>query len=284
MNKFVLILLLLTGVACQQGNDLDSAGRQVPKMSLSAPGQPEMQESPEDAPPPPAEPEQPVTSVRRQLIRTAQVRMRVADFASSGRTIEGAVRQVGGQITSSNETKTDNTIENSLTIRVPANRFDTLLELVLKPSIFTDTKTISVDDVTRRYVDVEARIRSKRAVEETYLNLLKKARNVEEILKIEAQLGNIREEREVQEATLRQLKDEVALSTLNLMYYQETEAALRPEDPFYAQIWRNLTDGFRLLGSVFVGLFYVLPLALFGVAVVWGILRWRRGRKKDVQG
>ena len=283
MNNFLLLVLLLIGIACQSKPEADTAGTQVPKMSLPEPEQPGVTTE-QDAPSPTAPPEspQPAAGANRQLIRTAQVRIRVASFGESGRAIEGAVRRAGGQITGSNETKSDNTIENSLTIRVPASRFDTLLALVLKQSIFTDTKTVSVDDVTRRYVDMEARIRSKRAVEETYLNLLKKARNVEEILKIEEQLGTIREEREVQEAELRQLKDEVALSTLNLTYYQETEAARNPQEPFYSQIWRNLTDGFRLLGSVFVGLFYVLPLFLFGAAVVWAILRWRRSRRKDV--
>lgn len=158
----------------------------------------------------------PALSANRQRIRNAQVRIRVADFAASGRSIEQAVRQMGGQITSSNETKTTNSLENALTIRVPAARFDALLNLLLNESIFQDTKIITTEDVTRRYVDVEARIRSKKVVEETYLKLLKQARSVADVLNVEEQLGQIREEREVQEAELRQLKDEVALSTINL--------------------------------------------------------------------
>ena len=283
MNYFLLFTLMLLSVACQQRNEPDTMSS--PKASMSLLPTPEQGDvtNEQEAPVPAPEPQPPAaTASNRQLIRTAQVRIRVADFGESGRVIRQAVQRVGGQITGSNETKTGSTIENALTIRVPAARFDTLLAMVLTQSIFDEVKTVSVDDVTRRYVDVEARIRSKRAVEETYINLLKKARNVEEILKIEEQLGHIREEREVQEAVLRQLKDDVALSTLNLTYYQQTEAALEPKDPFYAQIWRNLTNGFQLLGSVFVGLFYLLPLALFGMGVAWLVVRWRRSRKKGV--
>ncbi|GAB3956104.1 DUF4349 domain-containing protein [Spirosoma harenae] len=228
----------------------------------------------------PSEPSpQPQATANRKIIRNGQLRIRVSDFTASGKKIEQLVQQQGAQITSSNETKTYNTIENALVIRVPASRFDALLTSVLKESIFTDTKTITAEDVTRRYVDVEARIRSKKAAEETYLRILKQARSVEDVLKVEEQLADIREEREVQEAELRQLKDEVALSTLNLSYYQQTDVALSPEEPFYAQIWNNLSDGFRLIGNVFVGLFYFIPLGLVIGAVIWLFARWRRKRR-----
>ncbi|GAB3551280.1 DUF4349 domain-containing protein [Spirosoma fluminis] len=278
MNKFACIAVLLAMVACQSGSDpADSA---KPEMALMKSPAPE-QEAPQEESDEPASPQtQPRATANRKIVRNAQLRIRVSDFAQSGRAIEQAVQQVGGQIANSNETKSDNAIENALTIRVPARSLDAFLNLVLKESIYTDVKTITAEDVTRRYVDVEARIKSKKAVEETYLQLLRKARSVEDVLKIEEQLGQLREEREVQEAELRQLKEDVALSTINLTYYQESKAALRPEEPFYTQIGNNLADGFRLLGNVLVGVFYLLPLGLVIAGVVWLVSRWRRSRRK----
>ena len=192
-------------------------------MRAPAPDQDEPATEQEEPPVPPEPSPQPQATANRKIIRNAQVRIRVSDFTASGKKIDQLVQQQGGQITSSNETKTYNTIENALVIRVPAAHFDALLAAILKESIFTDTKTITAEDVTRRYVDTEARIRSKKAAEETYLRLLKQAKTVEDVLKVEEQLADIREEREVQEAELRQLKDEVALSTLTLSYYQQTD-------------------------------------------------------------
>lgn len=286
MNKFLTMTLFLVLTACQSKLKQDTPeapGPQARSMKALSPDQeaplPEEELAPQT--PQPSITGQPTVVVSRKIIRNAQVRIRVNDFAKSGQAIEQAVRQAGGQIASSNETKTDNSIENALTIRVPTARFDALLALLIKESTFQDTKTINSEDVTRRYVDVEARIRSKKAAEETYLTLLKQARSVEDVLKIEEQLANIREEREVQEAELRQLKDEVALSTIHLTYYQQTEVALRPEAPFYTQIWDNLTDGFRLMGRVVVGLFYFVPLAMIG-AILWLAIRWQRNRKKAI--
>lgn len=236
MNNFLTLLLLLTVTACQSKQEPEQAMKEEsassPRMAaMSAPSPEQDEASPEGEPSPespPPSPEQLPKSVaaNRKIIRNAQLRLRVNDFKASGQAIEQAVQQAGGQIASSNETKTGNSIENALTVRVPAARFDALLASILKESIYTDTKTITAEDVTRRYVDTEARIRSKKAVEETYLKLLKQARNVGEVLKVEEQLGQIREEREVQEAELRQLKDEVTLSTINLTYYQQTDVTL----------------------------------------------------------
>lgn len=286
MDKYLLLVFSLFITACSSGPDTT----EPPQLSGAATGPMATMKQAvpdQDAPPPAVEELAPEPSLQppvpvptsRKIIRNAQVRIRVSDFAASGRAIEQAVRQAGGQLANSNETKSTNTIENALTVRLPAARLDGFLNAVLKESIFTETKTITAEDVTRRYVDVEARIRSRKATEETYLRLLKQARSVADVLKVEEQLARIREEREVQEAELRQLKDEVALSTVNLTYYQQTEAALRPEEPFYTQIVHNLADGFRLVSNVLIGVFYFLPLGLIGSLVVWLIARWRRRRR-----
>ncbi|MBD2754464.1 DUF4349 domain-containing protein [Spirosoma validum] len=283
MNNFLALGLLLVVMACQskptnretdQHAMADVALLQPSALTQDATSSPQQGKKVRNE-----QSVQPTPAINQKIIRNARVRIRVDDFKASGQAIEQAVHQQGGQITNSNETKTDNTIENALTIRVPANQFDALLTAVVNESIYTDIKTITVDDVTRQYVDVEARIRSKKVVEETYLNLLKQARSVEDVLKIEEQLGQIREEREVQEAELRQLKDNVALSTISLTYYQQTATALRPEEPFFSQLWSNFSDGFRLLGSVFIGLFYFLPVLIVGGGISWLVRRWYRQRR-----
>ena len=284
MNNFFILALLLAATACQS----ESGGTQkevilaptADMATMKLPGPTQSAEETEPLPSPQPRQNQPPAVINRQFIRNAQLRIRVNDFAASGKTIEQAAQQAGGQLESSNETKTDNSIENALTIRIAAARFDALLASILKESIYTDTKTITTEDVTRRYVDLDARIRSKKAIEETYLKLLKQARSVADVLKVEEQLGQIREEREVQEAEFRQLKDEIALSTIHVTYYQQTEVALRPEEPVYAQIWNNFIDGFRLMGNVVIGAFYFLPVGLVVLFLIWLIQRWRRQKQQ----
>lgn len=269
-----LSLLVLAG--CQSEQADTSAARFAPP-EIAA--EPEAMPSPSLDPPVPPSPTAPAPPIPRQIIRNATLRFRVRDFVESTARIERAVAQVGGLIASSTETKREAQLQNDVIVRVPAARLDTFLVLVLRESIYTETKSITAEDVTKRYVDTEARIRSKKATEEKYLQLLKQATSVKDVLEVEQQLAQMREDIEAQEAVFRELKNDIAQSTVTLTYYEQTEASLNPEEPFYVRIGQNLADGLGLLSSAFIGFFYVLPLLLVLVGLGWVVVRWRRGRR-----
>lgn len=269
-----LSLLVLAG--CQSEQADTSAARFAPP-EIAA--EPEAMPSPSPNPPVPPSPTAPAPPIPRQIIRNATLRFRVRDFVESTARIERAVAQVGGLIASSTETKREAQLQNDVIVRVPAARLDTFLVLVLRESIYTETKSITAEDVTKRYVDTEARIRSKKATEEKYLQLLKQATSVKDVLEVEQQLAQMREDIEAQEAVFRELKNDIAQSTVTLTYYEQTEASLNPEEPFYVRIGQNLADGLGLLSSAFIGFFYVLPLLLVLVGLGWVVVRWRRGRR-----
>ncbi|MCY7349870.1 MAG: DUF4349 domain-containing protein [Cytophagaceae bacterium] len=294
---FVLCLLASTLVSCQgkqstsdradqkQAGDASVVQYETPTVNspsqaMEEPPAPPAPEVPAPTKrPKPGDPVVPKTTVQRKIVRNANLRFRVRDFQKTGEHIELAIKRVGGLIVSTNESKQDASLQNEMVIRVNAARLDTFLAIILKESIFTESKSITAEDVTRRYADVEARIRSKKATEEKYLQLLKQAKNVKDVLEVEQQLAQMREDIEAQEAVFRELKNDVAQSTVQLTYYQQTEASLNPEAPFYVKIWDNLSDGLGLLGSVFLGLFYFLPLFVLLGLFGWLIVRWRRGRK-----
>lgn len=219
--------------------------------------------------------------IERKIIRNANVNFQVEEIGPSAKRIETAVKAFNGIITSLEESRRGNDLRHHLTVRVPAAQLDTFLVVLLKESIFTERKTITAEDITKRYVDLEARIKAKKITEEKYLEILKKARNVEEVLKVEEQLGLMREEIETREAELRELKNDVAMSTVNASFYQNVEGVNAPDKPFYAKIWDSFSEGFDLLNGVFLGLFYVLPVAVVFGTIGWFLIRrWRKRRKK----
>jgi hypothetical protein len=211
----------------------------------------------------------------RKIVRNARLRFRVEKLTDSEARISKMASQFGGMITNSEENRTGGQSEVSMTVRVPADRLDPFLSSLMKESIYTDTKTISAEDVTRQYADTDARIRAKKATETRYLQLLQRARNVQEVMAVEAQLGQMREEIESQEAVLRTLKNDVALSTVTLTMYERSEVASEPNAPFYVRAAQNFRDGFAFLGDFIVGAFYFVPLLLIIAAIWWGVRRWR---------
>ena len=222
----------------------------------------------------------PKDRTQQKIIRNADIRFRVSDFKASGEHIQAIVKQFNALVMSSNETKYSGNLENNVVIRVPAEKFDALIDALLKESIFTDSKNITAQDVTEEFVDAEARLKSKKAVEQRYVELLKQARNVEEIIKVEEQLRVLREEIEAKEGRVKYLNDQVSYSTIRLAFYQVTESALAPDEPFYAKIWNNLSEGTRAMFEMTFGLFYFVPFIPIFYGIFWLIRRWWRKRKE----
>ena len=133
-------------------------------------------------------------------------------------------------------------------------------------------------DVTEEFVDIEARLRTKKEVEKRYLEILSKAATIKDILLVEEQLRVIREEIEAREGRLKYLQNQVSYSTINLEMYQKL--TFEPGFKFFSKIWKALKGGWKGLLNVLVGLVYIWPLLIIGVGVfIW--IRRRISRKKE---
>ncbi len=283
-SLFVLTFLLSLSACSQRSPEVLSQDEaQVASSKMLAPGG-DIASIPQPPSPEQIQPEPtaavPKDRTQQKIIRNADIRFRVSDFKASGEHIQAIVKQFNALMMSSNETKFSGNLENNVVIRVPADKFDALIDALVKESIFTDSKNITSQDVTEEFVDAEARLKSKKAVEQRYVELLKQARNVEEIIKVEEQLRVLREEIEAKEGRVKYLNDQVAYSTIRLAFYQVTESALAPDEPFYAKIWNNLTEGTRAMFEMTYGLFYFVPFIPIFYGIYWVIRRWWRKRKE----
>ncbi len=225
----------------------------------------------------PSKPEQAAT--QKKIIHTADIRFKVEDLKKAESAIEARIKAMGGYISNENQNRQSGNLENSWTVRIPAEKFEAFLGDVEKESIYVDSKNVSAEDVTAEYVDNELRIKSKQKVFERYLELLKQAKNVEEIMAVEEQIRVIREEIEAKEGRQKYLNDQVDFSTITVMFYQETETSAAPEQPFYVKIWKNFVEGWASLFNTIIGLFYLIPYFLLIFVVVYFLRKWWRNRK-----
>lgn len=161
----------------------------------------------------------------RKLIKNGEISFETLSIAKTKAFLQQLISASNGYI--SNETiesyRTNPT--EVLTIRIPGTHFDTLIRKIEQQIGEFDSKRISIDDVTADFVDIEARLKNKRQLEEKYRELLKRAGNMETILQIEAEISGIREDIESTEGRLRYLNSQVNYSTLTVTYYEEKPAA-----------------------------------------------------------
>lgn len=214
----------------------------------------------------------------KKVIRTANMRMEVKDYQEALAAVKNLIAEYEGELTSENEQQYSGRLENTLVIRVFPQRFDSLLLEFEQLAVQVDFKSVNAEDVTRQYIDLETRLASKRAVVERYRELLKQAKNVEEVLAVEENLRKVVEEIESIEGQLKYLSRQVDHSTINLTIY-EKGSPLATGRSFWGRIGEGFTDGWALLKDLAVGVVTIWPIVLIlALLIVW-FLRRRRRRK-----
>jgi Domain of unknown function (DUF4349) len=252
----------------------EDALQEIPKITTTKFLPPEIKKD-EDIAPPTA------PNVPKKIIHTADIRFKVDDLKKAESSIKARVQAMGGYISNTNQNRQSSNLENSWTVRIPAEKFEVFLGDVEKESVYTESKNVSAEDVTAEYVDNELRIKSKKKVFERYLELLKQAKTVQDIMAVEEQIRVIREEIEAKEGRQKYLNDQVAYSTVTLNFYQETESSSAPEQPFYVKIWKNFVEGWNSFFAMIIGLFYLIPYFLVLGGVIYLSKKWWKNRKNS---
>src|SRR5690606_25782793 len=211
-------------------------------------------------------------SVERKLIKEGRVEFETNNLNKTRKTIFEAVNKYKAYVSSDQEFKSPGRKSNTVIIRVPADSFDNLLNDATKGIEKFESKEITVKDVTEEFLDVEARLKTKKELELRYIDLLKQAKNVTEILEIEKQMGELRTEIESIEGRLKYLQNNVSFSTLTMTFYETI-----PNETEFAQKFKNgFKNGWDNLIWFFVGLTNLWPFILIGLGLIIGISLYRK--------
>lgn len=211
----------------------------------------------------------------RKLTKDGRVEFETTDISSTRKIIIETLEKYNAYTSSDQEFKSSGRISNTIVIRVPANNFDKLLSEATKGVSRFDSKEIEVKDVTEEFLDIHARLKTKKELENKYLELLKKAKSVTEILEVEKQLGELRSEIESIEGRLKYIENKVALSTLTITFYQKVPK----ETEFGSKFKLGFSNGWDNLIWFFVFLINIWPFVLITIGLVFGIRFWRKRKK-----
>ena len=132
----------------------------------------------------------------RMVIHTVELRLIVKDTQASLEAVQSLAGELGGYVARSRTWHTEEQLSASLTLRVPADRLNTALEKLRALALEVDSESISGEDVTQEYVDLEARLRNEEAYEKELLALLTETRErtskAEDILAVYERLTEVR--------------------------------------------------------------------------------------------
>ena len=185
------------------------------------------------------------------------------------------------QSSSSSEVKTRDLV--TMTVRVPADKFNESLNEIRQASSRVITETINGQDVTEEFVDVEARLKAKKALEAQFLDIMKQGKTVEDALNVQRQLAEVRGEIERIEGRLRFLENQTSLSTIKIRV--QTPASYSPNSVgFFYQLKEAFSSGFTFAINFVLGLITLivalLPFLLIIVLPCILLIRYFVKRKK----
>ncbi len=217
-----------------------------------------------------SKPQEPLEVMGQHIIRTANMHIQVEQVDSTLSRIRARLPDYKARIEHSRQSNHRKSVEHSLTIRVPGENLDNLLDYIESQASYLHEKEVNSRNVTEEFVDITSRLKNKKQAEKRYREILQEASTVEEILKVENQLRVIREEIEAVEGRLRYLSDQTALSTLHLSLHQPLYMVSEvPGQSYSSQVIEAFINGWQFFRKLVIGIVYLWPLWIVtAVAIV----------------
>jgi len=271
------LFLLLVVTACSgDGKQYDAATSDMPaagsavesRVAAESPAAPSPELAAEETSAGSTQPTA-IPQVAQQIIREGQAVFETSDLKKTKTWIESLVRSHKAYISNDEQYKGSDRIEQRVTLRIPADRFDAFLGDLEKGVVRFDSKSITATDVTEEFIDISQRLKVKKATEERYIALLAKAASVRDVLETEKYISEVRSEIESLEGRLKYLRNRIGLSTLTLTFYQ-----LKPEmQGFTSRFGLAFSEGWNNFLTFLLGLISLWPF-LLAVAAIIGVVRF----------
>jgi hypothetical protein len=223
----------------------------------------------------------------RKIIRNANLTLEVASPSEVQPKIVSIAESHQGFVVTSEATqrnsddKSKPEITVNLIVRVPASQFNQVMEGIRAVGTRRLQEKVTGQDVTEEFMDLEARIKNQKALEQQFIEIMKRAGKVDDALSVQRELAEVRTEIEKLEGRRRFLENQASLSTINI--------TLQPPTPivnatgFWYSVRTAFSDGVDVATEIILFLIrailaltpvlvlVVLPLALLaklGIRIV----------------
>ena len=209
----------------------------------------------------------------QKLIKTVTLNMETKEFDTLMTNIQDKVTETGGY-TERSEVSGNSYYGNGnrsawLSLRIPADKLDTFVTTVSGLGNVTN-KSESVEDITLQYVDTESHKKALETEQARLLTLMEQAESMDDIIKIETRLSEIRYELQTYETTLRTYDNQVSYSTVNIDLYEVDRESAPEKQSFASELKTRLSDNVYHIGQGLrsFAIWFVASLPYFAILAV----------------
>ncbi len=130
--------------------------------------------------------------IERLIVRNGRLTLEVDEVEEAMDRVTDMAAIMGGYVVSSYKYESEEGISGEISIRVPSDKFDEAFDRLHQIAQSVPYEHTDSRDVTEEYIDLQARLKNLEATELQYLELLKKAETVDEMLQVQRELSNVR--------------------------------------------------------------------------------------------
>ena len=224
-------------------------------------------------------PEKAQSQPDRKLVKTGSLSLTVANVSSTKKEIDMLCAQYDAYTSSETQTRYDERLEYDQLIRIPAANFDAFITKVEALGKEAGNKNIETSDVTEEFIDTGARLKTKRELESRYREILKQAKEVSDMLAIEAQLNNVRSEIESMEGRLNFLNSQVAYSTLTLSLHEK----IGVDSGFGSKTIAAFGHGWDALLVLIIALVNLWPFLLIATIAIIAVGKFKLRKQRTAE-
>lgn len=200
----------------------------------------------------------------RMVIYNAELHLQVKDFIKAQKIIEEKAAGYGGYIVeSTSDSMGEERLSGRIVIRMPEKHFQTFIHDAEETAFKVTNRRVSGVDVKEEYVDLESRLKSKRAVEERLLDFMKDAKETEDLLKISTDLAMVQEEIERIVGRQKYLENQSALSTITI-YLSENKVVVPSLENENLNTWEKIKRQFATSINWVLSFFSGFAILIFG--------------------
>ncbi|MHB8620034.1 MAG: DUF4349 domain-containing protein [Chloroflexota bacterium] len=220
--------------------------------------------------------------VSRMIVKNGSLSIAVADPETSLDQVDQIVRSEQGIIASQTVRNQRGKVFVNMLIQVDPGKFEDCLSRLrsLRASRTQPTiDSVSSQDVTGQYVDLQARYTNLRTTRDAYQALLKKATSIADVITLTREIGNVQTQMDEIKGRENLLSRQAGVSNINLSLSPvgaNPEPGPRPlpgPGQAAAAAWHALLTGLRGLAVGLIWTAIILPLPALVVLGAWLVYR-----------
>lgn len=225
----------------------------------------------------------------RKILRDGQLTLESSAPADAQRRIVSIAESLGGFVVTSESKQhqdadsTKRELEVTLVVRVPAEQFASAVDQIRAVGTRVIQEKVTGQDVTEEFIDLAARIKTQKALEAQFLEIMKRANKVEEALDVQRQIAEVRSEIERLEGRNRFLENRAALSTITIKL-EPPPAMVVSTSSFRRSIREATGDGIDIVAGLVLFMIrfviVVTPILLLVILPCWLITRYALRRRR----